>query len=879
MKTTKILSTVALAALMAACSNEEWAVLDQGKVNNQDLSIRPLVENTAITVSSDAATRMNVPGKYRPGFVDGDKLGACLIDVPTYGSKKEYDDAMLIGTPAVSLYEVVEQIQTNYPYEMKDGAWYTQASLVEGSYMFYAPYNENNNKRYPVIAKLPAVQHVTSKTSAIEEFANSGDVVKVGYLFMNASSSMKPSVEMHDLFAYPLITVKNNFKGYLFGTRGLVHTMSEVIPTYYDGKVTLKSIQLFVTSDGNVKATADDVVEAPILFGDGTSKTNAALMSSDGLIANLRNDFGANSNVWYKNGYESAFTYDVLNTAADAQDVKKRKLLTTIELDEELAQEGETQFNIVLPAKVYAETLSARVIVEIEGKQYEINASTVEANTNWANNSWKLDITANADRTAAFSNTISNGVTLLKSLQYPAQEYNTDGSEKDIKGGLMTLELTGGVLAGWNSTTALAAPAGTANVQAAFEWNPEEPAAVGISNNEELIDWFKNTVRYADLEEVGAPSAISTEFNLTPDNTVTINAELITALNKYNFKYGAQAGTLKFASILPIASDVYVSEVANGTTANDKDVTFKTLDGKYYKINIPVATAGASITVNGNYLLSATAVTVVNSNLPLNPLKVVNLINLSSTTAVLNLTTAADAKYITSVNNLGTLTINNMDNSALRIFNNGTLELAASKKANSVIYNLAGKAMTNNGVMMSNAVNNGKITTGASSITKVGGGTGTIVNDNKAQVSVAAGATQDVTLTVASYSGQLNKGSNPSPAIPATAGINTLIVTGDVTAATVADITTPIVGSSVKEIQIGGTLTTNFEGPADLSNVTLNFKNGSATTWDGAATGTVITDCNVKTGVQITITNIDATGTKTGAGSIVAGDFASWTNK
>ena len=487
MKTTKILSTVALAALMAACSNEEWAVLDQGKVNNQDLSIRPLVENTAITVSGDAATRMNVPGKYRPGFVDGDKLGACLIDVPTYGSKKDYDDAMLVGTPAVNLYKVVEQIQTNYPYEMKDGAWYTQASLVEGSYMFYAPYNENNNKRYPVIAKLPAVQHVTSKTSAIEEFANSGDVVKVGYLFMNASSSMKPSVEMHDLFAYPLITVKNNFKGYLFGTRAAAATRDAVVPTYYDGKVTLKSIQLFVTSDGNVKATADDVVEAPILFGDGTY-TNAALMSGGGLIANLRNDFGANSNVWYKDGYESAYTYDVLNTAPTAKDVKKRKLLTTIELDEELVQEGETQFNIVLPAKAYAQGLSARVIVEIEGKQYEINAATVEANAYWANNSWKLDISGITDRTAAFTNTISDGVTLLKSLQYPAQEYNTDGSEKDIKGSLMTLELTGGVLAGWNSTTALAAPAGTANVQAAFEWNPEAPAAVGISNNEELIN-------------------------------------------------------------------------------------------------------------------------------------------------------------------------------------------------------------------------------------------------------------------------------------------------------------------------------------------------------------------------------------------------------
>ena len=252
MKKTRILSVLTLASLMAACSNEEIVVSEKIQ---QDLSVRPLVENT--TIGDAIESRMAITGAYRPQFVDGDKIGAVLIDEPTYTSKTNYNTLKRNGATSISLYNIVNGLGSNYPYERVEGAWYTQAELVEGNYMFYAPYNAaNSSVRFNPVVKVPAKQTITSQTSAIEEFAASGEIVKVGYAFMDAEGSMKPSVAMQDVFAYPLITLKNSFKGYLFGER----VAGAMTPVLYEGDIKVDSIQ--ITTGSPV------VVEAALAYGD-----------------------------------------------------------------------------------------------------------------------------------------------------------------------------------------------------------------------------------------------------------------------------------------------------------------------------------------------------------------------------------------------------------------------------------------------------------------------------------------------------------------------------------------------------------------------------------------------------------------------------------
>ena len=859
MKKTRILSVVALTSLMAACSNEDVAVLDNNGLK-QDLNIRPLVENTTIADGENLDSRLEVTGKYRPNFVDGDKLGAVLIDEPVYTSQTAYATAKRGGTPTIELYNVVEKMYSNYPYERVDGAWYTQAALVEGNYMFYAPFNEaNSSVRSNPIVKLPVKQTVTSKTSAIDEFAASGDIVKVGYAFMDASGSMKPSVAMHDVFAYPLITLKNNFKGYLFGTRSSAATTAEV-PTLYEGAITVDSIQIFVANSGNIKSTADDVVEAALMYGDGTSNTFADDMTK-GLIYSLRDTDGANTNPWYVNAYNSAFTDDVLGTSEQST----RKILTTLVVGKTIAKGASETFNVVLPAREYGEDLSARVIVTIGSKQYQIN-NVALTNTSWTAASPKLVGTA-TDASHSFTND-SKSVTLVKAQQYPAQEYTAEGAEKaNVVGQSLTIDLVGGELRGY-ATAQNSTDITPATVQAGFEWDPAAPTAVGISTNAELLSWFNNTTRGAEYKQVSGTPSTSLEFNLLDENSIEIKAELVEGLYTANYINNTVTGKFEFTSVLPIAKDVKIEAVTvSGSKADVKFVSLTT-PTKFYVITIPVATATATINTNGNYVLGTTPVTVVNSGVTTNPLKVVNIINPTGVTASINLSTIADAQYITSLNNLGTLTINDMNGAALRIINSGTLTLAAGKKTNAEILNLS--TFINNGAMMTNGINNGTITPSATSTTKINSGIGTIVNNNLGTVTVTGG-TQTVTYTVSgNFIAQ-------QTTIVAATGINKLIVTGDVTASEAKVLTKPLKNCAVTEIEIqGGDLTTNFD-EANLSAVTLNFTNAS--TWTGKTTGTTITDCKLKSNATITLVDVNATGSFTGNGEVDPTGWSSWTKK
>lgn len=854
MKKTRILSVAALATIMAACSNEEIAVLENNALQ-QDLNIRPLVENTAIL--DGVESRMEVTGSYRPQLVDGDKIGAALIDDAAYTDKADYQAKKELGKTAEELYNIAGKIYSNYPYEKVDGAWYTQASLVEGNYMFYAPYNAANSfiRTAPVV-KLPAKQTVTSKTSAIDEFAASGEIVKVGYAFMDAEGSMRPSVAMQDVFAYPLITLKNNFKGYLFDQRTSVAGYG--VPTLYQGEIKVDSIQIYKSAAGNVASADDVIVEAGLKFGTADIAAN----QTEGLVYALRDVEGANTNPWYAEWLQ-AYTGDILGT----DEVVERQVITTLVLGKTLAQGAVETFNVVMPAMAYGKNLCATVYVTIGEKQYQINNSvTLDASSaHWTADEPALDYTGVTDATIKFNNVSETGVTLVKAQQYPAEGYNISGTAKEDAASLLTINLVGGEATGYAGAEAYTEIEATV-VQAAFEWDPAAPTAYGIANNEQLINWFKNTERNTILQETPvADIDQKNEFNLLVENTVTINAALVDALADYN-----GGGSIVFTSLLPIANDVRVTNVVpDGSVAN---VTFESLASEEsFTITIPVEEAPAAIDADGNYIVDTNVVTSVTKVVDgEETLTNVNLFVTATATGNIALTNIKDAANISTINNIGTLNINaDMDASALTIINSGEMTLAAANQTNATIINYG--TFNNNGMMRTAGINNAAIVAGAGSTTKIAGGEGT-VNNNVAATVAVTGGTQTVSYTLGDIT-------NAQTDIAATTGINKLIVTGNVTANDSKYLLKPLKNFTVSEMEIQGTAVTTSFASADLAGLTIKFT--QVVTWTGATAGTTLTNCTFVTDDNVNLTNVTASGTISPITpgtevEVVAGAWSSW---
>lgn len=207
MKTKKILGTLALAALAAACSNEEFEA-----VGNQSTVPGDRIELGEVTlVMGGADTRFDVGANFNDlKAVVGDKVGACLIDVlNATDNKKE---------PRYN-YDLTSYISTNYGFEYDGSAWYTPAKMVEGNYLFYAPFNAEHVTRNALVAKLNPIQQLSTKEdgsidelSAIKEMIASGNIMALSHEFLSASSTDNVvRANLKPIYAYPYITLVNNY--------------------------------------------------------------------------------------------------------------------------------------------------------------------------------------------------------------------------------------------------------------------------------------------------------------------------------------------------------------------------------------------------------------------------------------------------------------------------------------------------------------------------------------------------------------------------------------------------------------------------------------------------------------------------------------------
>ena len=313
--------SLAIAAAITSCTQEAI----EAPVNNvQDLSVRPTLGEVVLTEDADLMSRFATGSGAQAKFEENDKLGAAIMDKPLYTDLANYEAKVKAKE---DLYEIVNYYSSNSAFTYDGSAWYLNEDqpLVEGNYLFYAPYNAAMQLRTPFVVAVPEKQDASAEKSALDAYYASGAVVKVGYQFLAAENgkAQKPKVTMQDIMAYPKFTFKNNFNGYIskFDENGDETTKVEP----YTGKMVVDSIK-FINATGKELA----------IGGALDNKTVAEVLAEEWSVSPMEN-----------------YTADLMKNPTMIAD---GKVITTLKVGKELAKGAATSLYAVMPAAAYGET-------------------------------------------------------------------------------------------------------------------------------------------------------------------------------------------------------------------------------------------------------------------------------------------------------------------------------------------------------------------------------------------------------------------------------------------------------------------------------------------------------------------------------------------
>lgn len=375
MKTNKILMTMALAAGFTACTSEELVESTQTNA----LENRKVLGDIEVVMGGADSRFALEDGSW--AFNDGDAFGAALVDVFNGGKDAN----------AIKNYSLTNYIQTNYQYAKGEGnVWTTPARMVEGNYVFYAPYNPNHLSRKPIEVVTPLAQVLDVNDGVVDPYSTINNLLKaenpnpmfVAYQFLPAEGQATSiSVDMKHIFAYPEVTFANKSKED-------VEIFKFVIVTE-DAFAVKAPLSIYTSTTSNLaNASAGGVVGSLYNYGAETT-TNA---------------YGAWVNKNVKKGLAGE-TADLLNVTGAPQ-----SNLIVVEIPEGLKVEaGESaSFNVVMPA------------MEYDG--YKVYAYTSDEEGYIIDNSTK-------------------SATFYPGKRYPKEEYNNGNLVASKAGKLMTASI------------------------------------------------------------------------------------------------------------------------------------------------------------------------------------------------------------------------------------------------------------------------------------------------------------------------------------------------------------------------------------------------------------------------------------------------------
>lgn len=570
MRTKKVFYSIAIAAALASCTAEEVEVVNTPQ---QNLSVRPVLGDVElVTATPSSRLAIGEGGIYQPQWQEGDKMGAAIIDKALYTSEADYKakwDANVTAKqdPYTGMYDIIQSYGSNANFDYSNGAYYLNADmpLVEGNYLFYAPYNKNMQYRSAMTVQVPAVQYGTTEMGALDHFYKSGAVVRVGYDFLayNGGKAQRPNLTLFDVFSYPMFTIKNNFKGYL-------HKKNE------DGKFE------YVKYEGGTVEI--DKIQLYAMDADGRNEVQAVLGGQLG-HAKVKDctELGTLSTNWEDKLFENK-TIDLLETQTQTTSTNNH-MITEVVIDRKVATEDEIEVYAVMPADKY-NSLLAKVYLTIDGKQYRIERQYINVD-----DEGKVKQGNTTKREILMTSEVGE-INLVPGQRYPQEELNWNAdsesplSAKKSAGSILTIDLTGGLETG--------------GVQVAVDVTKENTTpnlTAFIDNNKEWIEIFSEMQNGTALVE-----GTTEGFVFATNTEAKIDAEIIKALNTYNNK-----GSLTLSKALIIDNDVKVVAVDGQNVtfaAGDVQYTITLADNTAYTVNenIVKSTAGSLHVFFNNYI-------------------------------------------------------------------------------------------------------------------------------------------------------------------------------------------------------------------------------------------------------------------------------------
>ena len=659
----QIFYSLVASALLVGCTADEMIAPVQDNAGI-DLSKRPSLGQVTLGVG-DEATRIAIQdgSAFAVDFVDGDKIGACIVDKPVtsatvtgsvwlnnaWQSKTWTFDEYVRGVSkdmwngnwrtleqtngnVEGFYSIVEYISTNYPFTKNGSVWTSPANMVEGNYFFYAPYNQGFLTRNPLVADLPLDQDcseaegsvydtkyqkgdVKASSKAINDLISGGTPSLIGYKFLKKENSNQPSVKTYNLYAYPMFTIVNDFNGYLFeGSQG---TLAQ------GGNPATGGTNIATSVNRQKKTITIDRVE--IYFGSDQTNPifNKAPFSFAGVKAYLASDWDeANFTSGTKTAnvlgaatdalaHSARFGSDAARLAQEPRLPGARRGIDTISANHIMCnvnktlQNGEKyHFHAVMPAGDYGNDLYARVYVTIDGKKYVMltgNRTTVsDAGTNWTTADDYRYLTTTSAADYRLIDKTNGG---QKAMFIRGQHYPMAEYVINENG-----EATG--------TKSFAGQMLTINLSNtdAFQLNDlvtADPNTYGFANNSEFITYVQENVQrgvtlteiantYTQAQWKGQGGAGA--FALKDGTQCMIDAQFIHDIYAQTMPEIVPTNALlKFTTHLPIMNDVEVTAVEN----SDKTLKFKAVkDGvtREYKISYgTVQTVGTDNKVANGY--------------------------------------------------------------------------------------------------------------------------------------------------------------------------------------------------------------------------------------------------------------------------------------
>lgn len=191
MRTKHLFYTAAMAALFAACVNDDFETISKGQ--NAANDGRPVVTDVKLKFTTGADTRLAF-GEDGYAWETNDTIGALLMDnVLSVDEDKSW----------LQRYQLVNNIHTSYPftYSTTEETWGCNTKMLEGNYFFAYPWESYEGRREVAHSLLKQSQNGISGDVVAESYAD--NQFFIGYSQIKAGTDAKDA--LNDVEMVPLL--------------------------------------------------------------------------------------------------------------------------------------------------------------------------------------------------------------------------------------------------------------------------------------------------------------------------------------------------------------------------------------------------------------------------------------------------------------------------------------------------------------------------------------------------------------------------------------------------------------------------------------------------------------------------------------------------